>query len=53
MIIVASLHHISVVVTDLARAKAFYSEVLGLRELSRPAFDFGGAWYELNVERPG
>ena len=53
MIVVASLHHISVVVTDLARAKAFYGEVLGLRELSRPAFEFGGAWYELNVERPG
>jgi glyoxylase I family protein len=35
MIVVASLHHISVVVTDLARAKAFYGEVLGLRELSR------------------
>jgi len=41
------IHHVSVCVTDLARAKRFYSEVLGLKELERPAFDFPGAWYEL------
>ena len=40
-----SLHHVSLVVTDLARAKAFYGDVLGLRELPRPAFPFAGAWY--------
>ena len=42
-----ALHHIAVIVTDLARAKAFYGGVLGLQELPRPAFDFGGAWYAL------
>ena len=47
MIAIASLHHVGIVVTDLARAKAFYGEVLGLRELPRPAFDFDGAWYAL------
>jgi glyoxylase I family protein len=46
MIAIEDLHHVSVTVTDIARAKHFYSEVLGLRELSRPAFDFGGAWYQ-------
>ena len=40
-----SLHHVSIVVTDLAAAKAFYAGVLGLEELPRPPFDFDGAWY--------
>lgn len=47
MIAIESLHHVAICVTDLARAKQFYSGVLGLRELPRPPFDFGGAWYEL------
>ena len=46
-IAIESFHHVSIVVTDLGRAKAFYGEVLGLCELTRPPFDFGGAWYEL------
>jgi catechol 2,3-dioxygenase-like lactoylglutathione lyase family enzyme len=41
------LHHVSVTVTDLDRAKRFYGGVLGLREIERPAFGFPGAWYEL------
>jgi len=44
-----SLHHVAVCVTDLARAKKFYEEVLGLTEVPRPPFDFGGAWYQLGV----
>ena len=44
---IESLHHVSLVVTDLAAARAFYGEMLGLRELPRPAFDFAGAWYSL------
>jgi catechol 2,3-dioxygenase-like lactoylglutathione lyase family enzyme len=47
MIAVDDLHHVSVNVTDLPRARAFYGTVLGLRELPRPAFDFAGAWYAL------
>jgi glyoxylase I family protein len=39
------LHHVALVVTDLARAKTFYREVLGLTEIDRPNFPFGGAWY--------
>ena len=46
-IAIDSLHHVSLVVRDLAAAKAFYGDVLGLRELARPAFDFEGAWYQL------
>ena len=44
---VRGLHHAAVCVTDIARSKRFYAEVLGLREVPRPDFDFEGAWYEL------
>jgi glyoxylase I family protein len=44
---IASLHHVAVCVTDVDRAKRFYEEVLGLTEVARPDFPFGGAWYEL------
>jgi catechol 2,3-dioxygenase-like lactoylglutathione lyase family enzyme len=47
MLAVDGLHHVSISVTDLERAKRFYGEVLGLSELARPAFDFPGAWYAL------
>ncbi len=43
---VEALHHVAVCVTDIERAKRFYGEVLGLPEVPRPPFDFGGAWYE-------
>jgi glyoxylase I family protein len=46
MLGLAELHHVAVAVTDLERAKQFYGGVLGLREIARPAFSFGGAWYE-------
>ena len=47
MIVVETLHHVSINVTDLVRAREFYGTVLGLRELPRPDFDFPGAWYAL------
>jgi catechol 2,3-dioxygenase-like lactoylglutathione lyase family enzyme len=47
MLGIETLHHVSISVTDLARAKRFYGDVLGLMEIPRPAFDFAGAWYEL------
>ena len=47
MIGIESLHHVSINVTDLERARQFYGEVLGLEEIPRPAFDFPGAWYRL------
>jgi glyoxylase I family protein len=47
MMEIETFHHVGLVVTDLTAAKAFYGQVLGLQELPRPAFDFGGAWYAL------
>lgn len=46
MLEVSALHHVAVCVTDIERSKRFYGEVLGLKEIARPPFPFGGAWYE-------
>jgi glyoxylase I family protein len=43
---IESLHHVSLPVTDLERARRFYAEVLGLREIERPPFDFPGSWFK-------
>jgi len=45
MITVEGIHHVSLIVTDLERAKTFYRDVIGLREIERPPFDFPGAWF--------
>jgi len=41
------LHHISVPVRDLERSRQFYREILGLQEIPRPNFPFGGAWFRI------
>ena len=47
MLSVGWIQHVAVIVTDVSRARQFYSGVLGLREIPRPDFDFGGVWYEV------
>jgi glyoxylase I family protein len=42
---IETLHHVSLPVSDLERAKAFYTRVIGLEEIERPPFNFPGAWY--------
>ncbi len=39
-----SVHHIAVTTCDPERSARFYREVLGFRDLDRPAFSFRGAW---------
>jgi glyoxylase I family protein len=39
-----SLRHVSLCVSDLAKAKAFYGDLLGLEELPRPDLGIPGAW---------
>jgi len=38
------LHHVSIVVTDLERALAFYRDLLGIAQIERPAIPVPGAW---------
>lgn len=48
---VERLDHVSIIVTDVDRARAFYAGVLGLPEIPRPAcFDFPGAWFRVGPE---
>jgi catechol 2,3-dioxygenase-like lactoylglutathione lyase family enzyme len=44
---IQSIHHVSLTVTDLERSRAFYRDVLGLQEITRPPFNFPGAWFQL------
>jgi catechol 2,3-dioxygenase-like lactoylglutathione lyase family enzyme len=45
---VTHIDHVTVLVTDLAGARAFYSGVLGLTEIPPPKeFDFVAVWYDL------
>lgn len=42
------IHHVSLQVTDIEKAKHFYGEVLGFEESpDRPDFGFPGAWYQI------
>jgi len=45
------LHHVSLTVTNLEQAKHFYSNILCLKEIQRPNFDFPGAWYEIEGQQ--
>ena len=47
MIEITDLHHVSLPVTNLDRSKVFYRDVLGLKEIERPAFAFAGSWFGL------
>ena len=47
MLDIESIHHVSLPVTDIERSRAFYEDVLGLREVPRPPFPFPGKWYEV------
>lgn len=42
------IDHCSVLITDLAKARAFYVGVLGLTEIPKPkTFDFVALWFQL------
>ncbi len=44
--LLADIHHVSLNVSDVDRALGFYRDVLGMAELPRPDFPFGGAWLD-------
>ena len=44
-------NHIAIVVSDVGKSLAFYSDVLGMQQIRRPNFDRHGAWLTLgNIE---
>ena len=38
------LHHVSLTTRNLPQAIAFFTDVLGFKQIPRPAFPLGGAW---------
>jgi len=44
---IRTIHHVSLPVSNLDRAKTFYEGVLGLVPVQRPNFPFDGAWYRV------
>jgi catechol 2,3-dioxygenase-like lactoylglutathione lyase family enzyme len=46
---ITNLDHCSVLITNLERARWFYSDVLGLQEIAKPkTFDFVALWFKLS-----
>ncbi len=45
---ITHIDHCSVLITDVAKARHFYGDILGLREIPAPReFDFVAIWYDL------
>jgi len=47
MIGVKDYNHVGIVVRDLEKCKDFYGEILGLKTIFRPPFNFPGHWYQV------
>ena len=48
---ICELNHVALHVSDVARSCEFYSRVLRLETMPRPAFDFPGAWFRLGTQQ--
>lgn len=48
---IQALNHISIHVADVEKSINFYKNVLCLPMLSRPTFDFDGAWFMLGSDQ--
>ena len=47
---IQQLNHVALQVSDIDRSCTFYSEVMGLEQIRRPAFGFPGAWFRIGVD---
>ena len=43
---VRQIDHVTLVVHDVEASRRFYVGLLGMVEVARPAFSFGGAWFQ-------
>src|SRR5256885_11978610 len=44
---ILELNHVALYIADVKRSSEFYSRVLRLESMPRPAFNFPGAWFRL------
>ena len=40
------IDHVTLVVSDIQASREFYVNLLGMQEVRRPDFTFGGAWFQ-------
>jgi catechol 2,3-dioxygenase-like lactoylglutathione lyase family enzyme len=43
------MHHVAIKNRDLEATERFYVDVLGMRKVARPDFDFPGAWLQMGT----
>lgn len=43
---VKHIDHVTLIVNDVDTSRQFYVGLLGMTEVPRPGFDFGGAWFQ-------
>lgn len=43
---VKTLDHVTLIVNDLEASRKFYCDLLGMRNVPRPGFSFGGSWFQ-------
>ncbi len=49
----SSIDHITLIISDIERTRHFYCELLGMRQVPRPDFDFPGLWLNPTDPEPG
>ena len=48
-----SIDHITLIVADIERTRHFYCDLLGMKRVPRPDFDFEGLWLNPTEPEPG
>lgn len=43
---VRHIDHVTLIVADLEKSREFYCDVLGMEQVERPGFSFGGRWFQ-------
>ena len=43
---VKTLDHVTLIVKDLEASRRFYCDLLGMEQIDRPRFSFGGSWFQ-------